>query len=625
MKSPNSIVVGRLYDPCGASVKRGGGRHTLLHRCAVPATGSRMPSIGRRWWLCALVLRVALSATLAVARDVPCPPPGTTSATEACVRAELGIPPGATRVATLSQSSHLDWDWRKTFEDYFSAPSLDSLLFLFPGTVDTVFSDAVGLLSSFHRAGTRYSYSVAEMGFLQRFVEAHPEALGTLGAVGQDLRIVGGGVTSPDSLLPSGEAFIRDYLVGKTWIDATLGLPLRQAWVPDDFGHDVQLPIVLEAMGFDGVGLGRVPGVENSLQSLGVRPPTPGSLATELLHDGIDFVWRAADGSRVLGHWMPGGYCQGDWALGRTPGASSSALEKAISLDGSASPTPYVFVPVGCDFARPRPDLVDLAAAWNAAEYASTGVWAVVGTFDHYVQLLAAHRAELQTRRFDPTPYWTGYYATRPLLKTQHLQATQALLAAETFGAIADATRRGDRVAWRAGVQARTAAIHAGWVTLVPGNHHDFITGTALDEVYEGEQLPRLHDALDRGDAERVRATDEIVRGIRPRASDETATAVVFNPLGFSRTGLAWVREQGAAGVPGTQASSEGGRLFLARVPGLGYATEDLARKGRDRGANASLGVSTDGTTVILENEFLRATLRQDAAWGITSLVDERS
>src|SRR5262245_25852396 len=186
-----------------------------------------MSWVAHWWWLCALVLRVALSATLAVARDVPCPPPGTTSATEACVRAELGIPPGATRVAILSQSSHLDWDWHYTFEEYFSGPLADPLLFLFPGTVDTVLSDAAGLLSSSHDAGTRYYYSVAEMGFLQRFVEAHPDALGTLGGVGQDLRIVGGGVTSPDSLLPSGEAFIRDYLVGKTWLDATLGLPLR--------------------------------------------------------------------------------------------------------------------------------------------------------------------------------------------------------------------------------------------------------------------------------------------------------------------------------------------------------------------------------------------------------------
>src|SRR5262249_57389464 len=138
----------------------------------------------------------------------------------------------------------------------------------------------------------------------------------------------------------------------------------------------------------------------------------------------------------------------------------------------------------------------------------------------------------LPVRRFDPTPYWTGFYATRPLLKGMHLRATQALLAAESFGAIADATARRDPNAWRAQVSARTAEVHAGWTTLVPGNHHDFITGTALDPVYENEQLPRLAAALAQGETARTRASAQIAAAIRPRPSDAATTAVAFNPLG---------------------------------------------------------------------------------------------
>ena len=268
-------------------------------------------------------------------------------------------------------------------------------------------------------------------------------------------------------------------------------------------------------------------------------PPVPGSIAATLTHDGLDFRWRAADGSEVLAHWMPGGYCQGDFALGAVPGRpSTAALERLVATDGAAAPTPYLFIPIGCDFARPRPDLLDMVAAWNAEAYARTGVWAVAATFDHYTQLLSAHRAALPSRRFDPTPYWTGFYATRPLLKGMHLRATQALLAAETFGAIADATGRGDPDAWRARVSARTAAIHAGWTTLVPGNHHDFITGTALDPVYETEQLPRLATALAQGESARASACAEIAGAIKPRPSDAATTVVVFNPLGFARRGL---------------------------------------------------------------------------------------
>jgi alpha-mannosidase len=565
------------------------------------------------------------------AQGPTCPEPGTAAASEACVRQELGIPPDAQRVAIVSQSSHLDWDWRHTFETYFAGPLMDSFLFLFPGPVDTILSDATDLMTHAGAANAHYYYSIAEIGYLARFLAAHPELAGPLRAVGHDLRIVGGGITSPDNLLPPGESFIRDYLVGKTWLDGALGLPIRQAWLPDDFGHDSQLPIVLEAMGLDAVGFGRVPGVDTSLSSLGLAPPAPGSIAEELLRDGLDFTWRADDGSTALAHWMPGGYCQGDWAFGPTPGAESTdALGRLIATDGAASRTPYIFIPVGCDFARPRPAVPDLVDSWNAHEYQQSGVWAAAASFDHYVQLVMAHRAALPTRRFDPTPYWTGFYATRPLLKSMHLRAVQALLAAETFGAIADAAERADPARWLARVQARTAAIHESWETLVPANHHDFITGTALDPVYEDEQLPRLAAALASGEAERTRACTQIADRIQPRADGEDGDVVVFNPLGFPRQGL--VEASGSAPARSTdvpsqgleQASAEGGRLFLARVPSLGYATEDLAREPEAATGRVSLALQADGTAV-LENDLLRATLRQDTGWGITSLIDKQS
>src|SRR5262245_39993276 len=326
----------------------------------------------RRLLACGSTLGILALASFSSATSVAVHPPpwrGKCSGsrnetpTEECVRRELGIPRDARRVAIVSQSSHLDWDWRHTFDEYFEGPLVDPLLFLFPGDVDGILSDALGLMKKFHGNKSHYFYSVAEMGFLARFVETHPEAADELRAVGHDLHIVGGGITTPDSLLPPGESFIRDYLVGKTWVDANLNLPIRRAWLPDDFGHDSQLPVVLEAMGLDGVGFGRVPGVASSLQSLGFAPPDAGSVATDLLRDGLDFVWRAADGSSALAHWMPGGYCQGDWALGAMPGREpAGAFDRLVATDGAASPTPYIFIPVGCDFARPRPDQIGRAS-----------------------------------------------------------------------------------------------------------------------------------------------------------------------------------------------------------------------------------------------------------------------
>jgi alpha-mannosidase len=103
---------------------------------------------------------------------------------------------------------------------------------------------------------------------------------------------------------------------------------------------------------------------------------------------------------------------------------------------------------------------------------------------------------------------------------------------------------------------------------------------------------------------------------------------VVFNPLGFAHRALVEVPGPDTTSAPrhgGDQASAEGGRLFLAHLPSLGYATEDLARTAPAAARRVSLEVTSDGTAAVLENTDLRATIRQDAGWGIVSLVDKRS
>ncbi|MFN8642543.1 MAG: hypothetical protein U0802_13145 [Candidatus Binatia bacterium] len=133
------------------------------------------------------------------------------------LRSELGVPDDAARVLVLEPGRRtLDWDWLNTFDRYEQQ-------------VERIFATALDLQTQFHAGPRPYFYSIAEMGYLQRFVASRPDRLPALHAVGNDLRIVGGGITSPDNLLPNGETFLRDYLVGKTRVDATLGLPIRQA------------------------------------------------------------------------------------------------------------------------------------------------------------------------------------------------------------------------------------------------------------------------------------------------------------------------------------------------------------------------------------------------------------
>ena len=76
------------------------------------------------------------------------------------LRDVLGVPDSAKRVLILSQSSHLDINWKKTFDQYYA------------DHVERVFLDAEAVLESDAKA----YYSVAEMGFLSEHVARHGSA-----------------------------------------------------------------------------------------------------------------------------------------------------------------------------------------------------------------------------------------------------------------------------------------------------------------------------------------------------------------------------------------------------------------------------------------------------------------
>src|SRR5690348_9269571 len=70
-----------------------------------PLVISRARTIALGPLLCLLL--VLATDAFAATHPAPCPTPSTRSASEACLRTELGIPQDAKRVVIVSQSSHL--------------------------------------------------------------------------------------------------------------------------------------------------------------------------------------------------------------------------------------------------------------------------------------------------------------------------------------------------------------------------------------------------------------------------------------------------------------------------------------------------------------------------------------
>ena len=408
------------------------------------------------------------------------------------LRRRLGIPDDARHVLVFTESSHWDPNWLQTSKAYFDR------------FVRTNLDQAIAAL----QAEPRRVYGVECMFFLRMYWERFPErrdAVRALVNAGR-LRLTGSGVTTADTLLPSAEALLRDFLIGQEWLRANgMDQTPTLAYFTDSFGASPMLPSLLRASGFDRTTITRVDGmafIGSDLES-SKRFPRPGSSAERLLEKerSLDFVWRDDNGAEVLCHWNAYTYGQGDMlayrGLSRVylvrfafPARSDRHVARRIRqyVEDLAphSRTPYMLCPIGFDFVEPIPDLVELLDRYNRNHYADTGVWAVNAGLDDYMALIEPFRDALPVVVLDPNPYWTGFYAARPVLKARCRKLVDDLLLAEQLSlALDDDT----------GARGVSEALASAWWAAVTSNHHDFITGTSPDEVVEEEQLPWLGEA----------------------------------------------------------------------------------------------------------------------------------
>ena len=450
---------------------------------------------------------------------------------EQAVRTKLGVPRDAARVIVFSQSAHLDIDWQNTFDGYYDT------------FVGDIFTKAADVLEAQDRA----TYSVAEMAFLKHHVEAHPNELPRLRAAAARgaLHVVGGGMTSPDTVLPETELLLHDFMYGARFAEDTLGTRAHAAWLPDSFGHAATVPDLLASLGFTSVAFARVDGAstlfENIQHGEQVRP---GSTAAQLEALGsADFLWRGPGGGTVLAHYLSHNfYCTGDDIdydeplqipgghvgvyEGDQPDFTDGKIDGYIAALAPYAKTPYLFVPVGCDFQFPKEKLIAYLDGYNKRRYGSTGVYAVTGAFDDYAELVLAHKDALPTMEADMTPYFEGFYGSRADVKGAVRRATRPFLEAELF-----ASALGD------GARTALGTATDDLELLTRADHHDFVTGTATDAVVATEQLPLLATAQAAGDAALASVASAIASHIAP-FPESRARVLALNAAATTRSGV---------------------------------------------------------------------------------------
>ena len=542
-------------------------------------------------------------------------------------------PSAATRYTMIfDQSAHLDWDWIRTFaQNYWYYDDGQ-------GVNDIIASG----IAKAQAGGGAYYYTVCEMGFFRRFIEVHPDQIAAIQKLGDNFQVISGGVTSPDCLVCSGEGFIRNYLVGQTWLKAALNMtPKPQCWLPDDFGQGPELPALLTALGFVGMAFSRLPGTSNWQNT---------KLQKQLVANGLDFIWTASDGSSVIAHWLIDSYGFGNKLYPSsthqpTPGAINDFIAAYYSYPASPPPalptysgaaTPFMYIPIDDDFSMPIEGLASDIKGWNnntvLAGAAASNVTVVQGTFDHFITAVRP-QAGLKKFSYNGTPYWTGYYASRPELKILHYQTVRALTAAEVIGLLTQPGNSSFNSMLPTDFWQR---IGQAWTDFAPSTHHDYVCGTAPDAVYAGDQLPLL-----RGVAATARSLRDIAlialagMACGPHAYGDGV--IVANPLGFARSGVAAIDAIAPFGggavtwadnttTTPTQTSADGGMLVYATVPSFGYVTGGANGLVAAAPDTSSLKPATSGaTSYVIANEYLSATISAAADWGIASLLDVKN
>ncbi len=302
---------------------------------------------------------------------------------------------------------------------------------------------------------------------------------------------VGGSWIEPDGNLPSGEAHVRQLVVGQRFFEQELGRRCAEGWLPDTFGFNGQLPQL-----FRGAGMNRF-----------LTQKLSDNQFTQLPHH--TFVWQGIDGSEVCTHFPPADTLGAEATLAELRASARNfkdhvrAGESMLLYgfgDGGGGPTPQMIETL--ERVRdlqgvPRTQMGDVDSFFERAEAHLQDLPRVVGEL--YYQ---RHR---------------GTYTSQAQTKLANRRGEGLLHDTEFVCAVAD----------RLGVLPYPVAdLDEAWRRLLANAFHDILPGSGIHEVYEDA-------ALDYG---WITATCERLRSeaLDALATPGTAAAPV-NTVSFTR------------------------------------------------------------------------------------------
>ncbi|MDQ1517788.1 MAG: alpha-mannosidase, partial [Actinomycetota bacterium] len=416
------------------------------------------------------------------------------------------------------------------------------------------FATAVALMADF----PEYRFVCSAAQHLAWMEEHYPELFARIAErvrTGQFVP-VGGMWVEADCNLASGEALVRQLVLGKRYFADRFGVDCREVWLPDAFGYTAALPQIMAAAGVEWF----------------VSQKLSWNETNRFPHH--TFWWEGIDGTRVRAHFPPADTYNGDMSLGQL----------FLSAREPRSIYPFGY---GDGGGGPTREMLEAARRLSSLQ----------GDFDRMpVVALEAPAAFFAAVEADPAPLpvWVGdlylekhrgTFTSQAGIKRGNRRGEAALQAAELWTAAA-------------GTDA-AAELDAAWRLLLTNQFHDILPGSSIRWVAE-EAEAQLAEVERRAGAVAARALDAIAAsvdtaGFRQGRQVEPPSfrqgrqveppsvadpAVVFNATPFRRRAvvavdghlrfvdvppLGWATVGGGAGrLPGGEAPVEVGARWMA-------------------------------------------------------------
>ena len=301
--------------------------------------------------------------------------------------------------------------------------------------------------------------------------------------------IMGGWYLQPDCNMPSGESFVRQILLGKSYFKKHFGVDPKTAINFDPFGHSRGLVQILAKSGYDSYLFGR---------------PTPEWLDLP----GEDFIWQGFDGSEVLASRFHSWY--------NSPlGQAREFIEARIASGKGREPLAILWGMGNHGGGPSKKDLRNINSLIKQSQYLDVKH----STPEDYFREIVRSKKKLPRFAKDLNHWAVGCYTSQVRIKQRHRLLENEFYVLEKMASSA----------WLNGVMKYPYEdIHEALCDLMNSQFHDILPGSSIESV-ERAALRQVDHGDEIISRLKARAFFALASG-QKKARDGEIPIMVYNP-----------------------------------------------------------------------------------------------